>query len=79
MFRFFGAFAAATDNTLKFKVFDFLASGARSATVGRLTAERADKRLDLVMVEVRQFDADGLVIDIRSYPEETLVLDKFLS
>lgn len=79
VFRFFGLFAEATNNTLNFEVLDFLASDARSATLGHLTAERAGKRLDAGMVEVRLFDADGLVTDVRAYPEETVALDEFLS
>lgn len=79
VFRFFSAFGEATGNTLNFEVLDFLASDARSATLGRLAAERDGRRLDTGMVEVRRFDADGLVTDIRAYPEETGVLDEFLS
>lgn len=52
---------------------------SQPASFGRLTAEREGKRLDIGMAEVRRFDADGLVTDVRAYPEDAAVLDEFLS
>lgn len=79
VFRFLGTVAQETGNTLKFEVLDVMASGERSAAMGRLTAERADKRLDIGVLEVRRFDADGLVTELRMYPESTVALDGFFS
>lgn len=68
IFGFIGTVGEMTDNTFRFEVFDILASD-----------ERDGARLDIGMVEVRSFDANGLVSESRVYPEEMTVLDDFFS
>ena len=77
--EYFGRVGAETGNTLRLDTIELLAGDQRGAAFLRVTADRADRHLDVTMAEAFQFDAEGRIREFWAHATDQDAIDEFWS
>lgn len=77
--EYFGRVGSETGNTLRLDTIELLAGDQRGAAFLRVTADRADRHLDVTMAEAFQFDAEGRIREFWAHATDQAAIDEFWS
>ena len=74
---YFRAVGGETEQTLQLHPLELIANDRRAAVFLRVTAERAGRRLDIVMAEAIEFDESGRIREFWSLANDQAAVDQF--
>ena len=74
---YFRAVGGETEQTLQLHPLELIANDRRAAVFLRVTAERAGRRLDIVMAEAIEFDESGRIREFWTLANDQAAVDQF--
>ena len=75
--EYFDSVGAETGRTLQLDQIELMANDDRGAAFLRVTAERADEKLDVTMAEAFQFDGEGRIREFWAHATDQNAIDRF--
>jgi ketosteroid isomerase-like protein len=77
--EYFDRVGKETSGTLRLEPIEMMANDERAAAFLRVTADRADQRLDVTMAEAFQFDGQGRIREFWAHATDQAAIDRFWS
>lgn len=76
---YFDTVRGETGNTMKLEPLEVLASERHGAAFLRVTAERRERSLDVVVADAFRFDTDGRILEFWAHANDQAAIDEFWS
>jgi hypothetical protein len=77
--EYFDRVGKETSGTLRLEPIEMMANDERAAAFLRVTADRADQRLDVTMAEAFQFDGQGRIREFWAHATDQDAINRFWS